>query len=294
MSTIRFSREHLVRLTPKVALLFVFACAAFTMTSAQQAKFKSVHPPGSTYTTTISINNSASMAVGAFVDSNSIMNGYAFDGAKYRVIHYPGSINFTIATGVNKLNIVVGIYVGSDTLNHGFLLKGKTFRRYDAEQGLGTELSGINDLGNLIGNVGYNGDVRGFLDIGGTITQFDAASDALATYPQAINNSNQIVGMYIDNAFNAHCFFRDSDGTTKKVDYPGSNTTSCLGINDFGVISGFYQDRVDNAHGFVGTLGDLKTTVLPVAAGINNGGTYVGYYVGQDGVTYGFVRMPGQ
>lgn len=283
-----FPRKYRLAFASVLTLVVLLASA-----QAQQAKFKRVAPPGSTYTTTLAINNSASMVVGSFVDSSNVMNAYAFDGAKYRVIHYPGSINFTIATGVNKENVVVGLFVGSDSLNHGFLLKGQTLTRYDVgPKNLGTEISGINDLGNFVGDVGYNGDVQGFVNIGGTVTQFSGGPTALATYPHAIDNANNITGMFIDSAFKAHCFYRSSDGTTTQIDFPGALTTVCLGMNDFGVLTGLYEDRNNVAHGFTDTNGTFASSPLPDIAGITNGGTYVGSFTGTDGVTYGYVRSP--
>jgi len=283
---------HVVR-TSKVVSLVLLTCAFAFTAQAQQTKFKRVSPPGSSYTTTLAVNNGASMVVGSFVDASGVMNAYAFDGAKYRTIHYPGSVNFTIATGVNKSNVVVGVYVGSDSLNHGFLLKGQKFVRYDVgPKNLGTEIAGINDLGNFVGNVGYNGDVQGFINISGTVTQFAAGPHSLATYPSAVDNLNNVVGMFIDVAFKAHCFYRAADGTTTQIDYPAALTTVCLGINDNGVLSGYYEDISNVVHGFTQSNGVFSSSPLPDIAGINNDGTYVGSYVGAGGVNYGYVRSP--
>ena len=289
---LRFENTKVGAKMRTLSLVFL-TCALLVAASAQNTKFKRVSPPGSTYTTTLAVNNGGSMVVGSFVDANSVMNAYAFDGAKYRIIHYPASINFTIATGVNKSNVVVGIFVGPDSLNHGFLLKGTKFQRYDVgPKNLGTEIGGINDLGNFVGNVGYNGAVQGFINIGGTVTQFDGGPTALATYPYAVDNSNNITGMFIDDKFLAHCFVRASDGTTTQIDYPGALTTVCLGMNDNGVLSGYYEDRNNAAHGFIRNNGVFASSSLPDIAGINNDGTYVGSYVGPGGVNYGYVRSP--
>jgi hypothetical protein len=283
-------RLHAVA-SASVVTLVLLSCTF--LVQAQQSRFKRVSPPGATYTTTLAINNSASMVVGSFVDASGVMNAYAFDGSKYRIIHYPASVNFTIATGVNKENVVVGLFVGSDSLNHGFLLKGHTFTRYDVgPKNLGTEISGINDLGNFVGNVGYNGDVQGYVNINGVVTQFDGGPTALATYPYAIDNLNNITGMFIDSNFNAHCFYRATDGSTTQIDYPGALVTVCLGTNDKGVLTGYYEDRNNVAHGFMDTNGTFTSSTLPDIAGITNGGTYVGSFTDPGGVNYGYVRSP--
>ena len=66
----------------------------------------------------------------------------------------------------------------------------------------GTRLSGINDRGDMIGS--YSTDAgahyHGFLYKDGAFTSFDVpfVTDLTWTFPQGINNHNQIVGDYYD------------------------------------------------------------------------------------------------
>ena len=62
---------HVVR-TSKVVSLVLLTCAFAFTAQAQQTKFKRVSPPGSSYTTTLAVNNGASMVVGSFVDASGV------------------------------------------------------------------------------------------------------------------------------------------------------------------------------------------------------------------------------
>ena len=64
---------------------------------------------------------------------------------------------------------------------------------------------------------------------------------------------------------------------------------SCQGINDLGVITGLYVDSADTVHGFAEKNGRFRTVPLPVMAGINNGGSFVGSYIGKNQENYGYL-----
>ncbi len=88
-----------------------------------------------------------------------------------------------------------------------------------------------------------------------------------------------------------------ADGTlTYPVDYPGADSTFMLGINDAGLIVGFWTEG-RNTHGFLLQLPDTfvsfdvppskgKGTLL---AGINNLGVISGSYTGRDRQGYGLI-----
>ena len=69
-----------------------------------------------------------------------------------------------------------------------------------------------------------------------------------------------------------------------EIKVPGAISTQVTGINDFGVMTGIYEDRVGN-HGFIGTVGAFTKFDVPGSApgrtapqSINNKGQVVGFY----------------
>jgi uncharacterized membrane protein len=141
---------------------------------------------------------------------------------------------------------------------------------------------GINNRGQVVGNYfegipGLTGGTyKGFiLDPDGTFTSFGVPSGGL-TNPAAINDHGEIIGMSGHQAF-----LRRSDGSFEFLGAPFPTET--WGVTD-----------IDNAGNIIGTVGvhgfirkpngtfsliDAPTAALTVAAGLNNRGQIVGYFV---------------
>src|SRR5690349_19704100 len=109
--------------------------------------------------------------------------------------------------------------------------------------------------------------------------------NAKSTVANGINNSNVVVGTYIDSANNTFGF-RWQSGHYAKIHVPNSVQTFANGINDFGDVVGTYSlpgtsSQPANSHGFLLHAGVFKTIDCPGsqfsgAAGINKYGTIVG------------------
>lgn len=273
-----------------LALLFVAGAAP--RAQAQQYKFQRLNPPRSTYSFAFGLNSNG-VVVGSFINSSSAFEGYIYRNGKYETIVFPGSVGFTQASGINDSNVVVGDFTGSDHLTHGFLLTPNgEFAQYDVAPGASTYVFGINNAANFVGFTSFQGQPSvGFVDIGGTVTEFTFMGDY--TFASGINSVNDIVGYFFAPlGLIAHGFYRDAAGTMTQVDYPGATETVCLAINDLGEITGYYLDASKVSHGFITKNGKFRTVPFPVAVGINNGGSFVGSYIGKNQEHYGYVAIP--
>jgi hypothetical protein len=109
--------------------------------------------------------NNAGAVVGYYIDSNNIVHGFleqkgtftTLDDANAGHTSYEG----TYALGINDLGQIAGYYVVSGTGQdlgldyHGFLFQSGSFTTIDDPQALatgGTEIYGINNLGQIVGN----------------------------------------------------------------------------------------------------------------------------------------------
>ncbi|TMJ09354.1 MAG: hypothetical protein E6H02_09110 [Bacillati bacterium ANGP1] len=126
-----------------------------------------------------------------------------------------------------------------------------------------------------------------------TLTTIDVPG---ATFTQAlgINNSGQIVGLYIDIA-GLHGFLRQPAGTYTALNFPGAASTEAYGINTAGQVVGTY-DLGGSGHGFVWQGGTFTTIDVPGATGtfphgISDTGQIVGTYF--KGGTHGFILQGG-
>ena len=101
------------------------------------------------------------------------------------------------------------------------------------------------------------GTVRhGFLFNSGLFVLIDAPGATL-TDPRGINDSGDIVGLYVDANGRNHGFVRDGFGFFTTVDFPGAVLTEIWDVNNAGQIVGRYIDGSGIHHGFMGTpVGD--------------------------------------
>jgi hypothetical protein len=155
----------------------------------------------------------------------------------------------------------------------------------------GTEVRGINDRGDLVGNYAANRTVNGFVRHGrGTYTAIRPPR-AVATLLTGINDRGDIVGVYStigvdDLAANPRAFVYNR-GVYRDITVPGAVGAFANQINNGQQIAGAYVDGQGTTHGFVRHRdGDIDTVEHPQASGlgtavyaINNKGELTGAYL---------------
>ena len=153
-----------------------------------------------------------------------------------------------------------------------------------------------NNAGVVVGSIYLGGNsYEGYIDNNGVVTILqDPASTSSITRPYGINNAGNVVGSYD----NQHGFLYHNGTYTTFDDPLGVNGTVAQGINDNGLIVGFYADANNKHHGFIDNGGVFTTVDDPlgvngtVLSGINDAGAAVGYYIDVNNVTHGFVANP--
>ena len=83
--------------------------------------------------------------------------------------------------------------------------------------------------------------------------------------------------------------------TFEFFDVPGAEHTFSQGLNDTGVIVGYYVDAANTAHAFIRDAGGYSTFQVfdefnAIANGINNAGQITGFYFREDNGWSGFVK----
>lgn len=206
-------------------------------------------------------------------DEGQIVGTVSGAGHSYGLLYSNGSYtSFTYsvtssasADGINNQGQVVGSYgltpyVAGTTGLSGFQVELQNVT--SLVSGLGSA-NGIDNEGQIVGNV-FTIDIgvspepsSGFIYDNGVFTSFNYPG-TMFTYPEAINDSGQIVGYYLTPAsfgavHTANGFLHSkSTGTWTTIDVPGAADTYVYGINDAGEIVGAYTDSSGNEHGFVG------------------------------------------
>ncbi len=161
-----------------------------------------------------------------------------------------------------------------------------TFTTIDVPGAFGTEVYGINDLGQIVGAYRDSNNVNhGFLLSGGSVTTYDPPGSQGGAGGIGINNSGQISGSYGDNTRNYG--FLLSGGTYTTINPPGSTQAGGNKVNNLGqVVGGYTAGGVD--HGYMWDAGVYTTYDVP-------GSTFTGTYgINDSGQIVGFTRNPNE
>jgi len=146
-----------------------------------------------------------------------------------------------------------------------------TFTTLDVSGSSFVQANGINDSGQIVGDVGF----QGFLYQGGTVGIIDYPGSTNGTRVKGINSMGDIVGAYGPPATGIDGFLY-SGGTFTSIPYEAN------GINDSGQIVGDFMG-VSGFQGFLDVGGTFTTITVPradatFAESINDNGQITGYY----------------
>ena len=237
--------------------------------------------------------------------------GFLYSGGTYSAFTVPGS-PATFPAGINDKGAIVGqfesdygpsaflnnagvfttfdVFGASDINNegqivgssggHGFLYNDGALAIIDAPGAFATLVTGINDVGQIVGYYYDRAGIHGFVKnaSGFTIIEVPGATE---TEPSGINNAGQIVGSFTVGNL-VHGFLYDG-GVLTAIDVPGASRLYATGINDAGEIVGTFYDSA-GGHAFLYNGGSFTTIEVPRAEGqtsasaINNAGQVVGYF----------------
>jgi len=237
--------------------------------------------------------------VGVFVDSALAQRGFIrFANGRFSapLIDPNDDSNVTQARGINNSRAVCGFYLSSiDALFHGFFFSQNAYTNYDVPGASGTDVLGINNVGDFCGAASVSSVQSGFLSVGGTVTVF-TVSGATQTLGYQLNSSNQVAGEYLDSAAVGHGFYRNSDGSiVAPIDPAGSTMTIIFGNNDSNLMVGRYVDAGGATHGFLFVppnryvFYDYPGATFTSLNGINNKKLITGRYQDSAGLGHGLI-----
>jgi len=220
-------------------------------------KFTSENFPGSAQTQVIGINNLGRTS-GFYITTGGTTLGFTAKGGVYTSVALKGT-PFNQLLSQNDFAQASGYYstkadgTGPDTA-YIYDEGGGIFEAFTFPNSVNAQATGINNAGDVCGfTTDGSGKTHGWLQVGGIVRLLDYPG---ATFTQALglNNKGQVVGIYTDSANNTHGFvYVVSTKKWQSIDDPsGIGTTTVNGINDNGVLVGFYGTSPINS-GFVAT-----------------------------------------
>lgn len=213
--------------------------------------------PGSAQTQVIGINNH-NKTVGFYVDQAGLVHGFiGSNSTGFTRVDQPGT-PFNQLLGINDSQQAAGYFsskadgTGPDTAYT--YNTGNVFASLILPGSISAQQTGINLAGSLCGFfVDAKNVNHGWTLIKGVFKQLDYPGST-GTQALGLNNKGLVVGSYTDAGGNSHGFTYNS-GTKafQSIDDPnGFGTTIVNGVNDNGVLVGFYGTSPINS-GFVAT-----------------------------------------
>ncbi len=163
--------------------------------------------PNNIYTSVVAINNAGQLA-GNFYGTNNEQFGFFYSAGTFTTITAPtgttGAGTELLPAGINATGQVVGTYNGSNGTHHGFLFSGGVLSTIDPPfPNPNTEVTGINDSGQIVGFYQAPGTAFGFVLSAGIYVTLNPSEGVpggyLNGFAYAINNAGQIAGTY-DNS----------------------------------------------------------------------------------------------
>lgn len=219
----------------------------------------------------------------------------------------------TQVTGLNNTGIEVGFFSTMNTKsgnnnNFGYYFNGRTFRKvnFPAPNPASPpvdQLLGINDQGIAVGfYVDAKGDSHGYLYNTKTHTyagENPHVTGEVSVTPTGINDVDSVTGFFTNAKGQTRGFLiRKKSPHLFVLNFPGSDSTTPFGVSKSGEVVGVYTMGSKNL-GFTWTrFGGYHTVKDPAGPsqtfvnGINSAGDLVGFYVGGNGNTNGFIAKP--
>jgi hypothetical protein len=242
-------------------------------------------------TDTYGVNN-AGVIVGDYVDSASVQHGMILAGKKLTTVDNKscsaisgaGGISFF---GVNSAGAAAGWCTSSKTgLDIGFVYAKGKFTAVNFPKSSGTQASGINDKGEVVGlYLDSVGLTHGFSKVGKKYTSIDVKGGT-NTVAWGVNNAGQIT-VYTSNSAGAYNAYLLTGKKFKKIAEPNAGTGSAQGTiihtpANNGDIDGTYFDSASNEKGWLLHKGKYYDVVDPGgvsrADGLNDKSELVGRY----------------
>jgi probable HAF family extracellular repeat protein len=217
--------------------------------------FTTENYPGSAQTQVIGIANTTNTA-GFYISSGGATVGFIDRQGTFASVAYPNQ-PFNQLLSQNDVAQAAGYYStvadgsGPDT-PYVYDELGGVFEALVIPNSFSAQATGINNSGNICGfYVNAGGLNRGWLLVGGHFTVLNYPGST-GTQALGLNNQGSVVGFYTDSSGNSHGFvYSVSTKSFQSIDDPdGVGTTIVNGINDNGVLVGFFGTAPVNS-GFV-------------------------------------------
>jgi probable HAF family extracellular repeat protein len=278
-----------------LACIAIVMCACLPALNAQSSiktaklTFTTIDVPGAAVTGVYGINNLGAM-VGYYgsADNDPHKHGFLFENGSFTYLDYPGSYA-TFAYGINDSGLIVGgTEFSGGTQVRGFSFDGLSYKSIGVKGMSSTITYGLNNLGDLSGGDGTIYTTKGFQLVQGRVQGLAVPGNHVYVFGSGINSHGVVVGWADSDGFLCR------RGVCQIIDVPGANQTALRGVNDDGLIVGWYSVPSCLGCGFLLQNGRFFSFSYPgavatYAGGVNSLGEIVGQYTFDFTTYHGFV-----
>jgi uncharacterized membrane protein len=311
---------YLLTTGPTVVLRRLLCLIAIAAAVPAQAawKYTIIDYPGATFTQVFGLNNSGEAVGQAVVGATTINFAYNSKKGTFTVLPSVPGAAVTNTCAISSAGVIAGS-AGDGSNNRGIILDKGAFSFFSAPGWAYTEARAISNNGRLLTGFAADSTLSNYI---GLIYDVDENSfieflPATFTIAQGINSRKQVVGnvdldanvAYPGAPAGGYGFFRQPNGDIVFFSVNGAFVTRARGINNAGLITGFYHDVVTGAQrGFVARAAtspayqalivaanevlDVPGASGTIPEGINESGDVSGNWFDAAGNNHGFFAIP--
>lgn len=173
------------------------ACDDFHGFTLKGTTYTTLDFPGGTNNSANGVN-AAGDVVGTYQTPDYVFHGYLLHQGVFTSFDGPGAGYLTWPFAINKQGTIVGFVQDPLGNEHGFVSQNGAMTPFDYPGALETQLTGVNDSGDIIGTFTTDQVTwHAFLLSGGNYTVFDVPFPGTSdTALYGVNNKHQLVGRY--------------------------------------------------------------------------------------------------
>jgi probable HAF family extracellular repeat protein len=192
--------------------------------------------------------NTAGTICGYYFDGADVVHSFVSDTVNYTPLDFPGATE-TLAVSINDSGDVVGFFLDASNVAHGFKWSGGTFTEI-AVPGTDVVIYGINNNGFIFGSLvdDHNVGHKFLRNPQGVVRYVNAGVALLYAGP---NDHNTVVGELTRRRGSDVIRWNITTRSSGTIHIPDSIHDHGTGVNDGGVVVGYYDDFHRVNHGFI-------------------------------------------